>query len=102
MTRRTVLYIGGTGRTGSTMVDQLLGQFDTYFSLLYTVYSIPNMVLPFFGGYFVDKLGAPVCLLAPPACAPRPRGRAPRDCRGSSGVCGAGRGAIRPRGAAEL
>jgi hypothetical protein len=32
MTRHTVLYIGGTGRTGSTMVDQLLGQFDSYFS----------------------------------------------------------------------
>lgn len=27
-----VLYIGGTGRTGSTMVDQLLGQFASYFS----------------------------------------------------------------------
>jgi hypothetical protein len=27
-----VLYIGGTGRTGSTMVDQLLGQFPPYFS----------------------------------------------------------------------
>ena len=28
------------------------------FNLLYTVYSIPNIVLPFFGGYFTDKLGA--------------------------------------------
>ena len=28
------------------------------FNLLYTVYSIPNVVLPFFGGYFVDKLTA--------------------------------------------
>jgi len=27
-----VLYIGGTGRTGSTMLDQLLGQFAGYFS----------------------------------------------------------------------
>ena len=32
MTRRKVLYIGGTGRTGSTMIDQLLGQFGSYFS----------------------------------------------------------------------
>ena len=32
MTRLKVLYIGGTGRTGSTMLDQLLGQFSTYFS----------------------------------------------------------------------
>ena len=36
--------------------------FETDFSLLYTVYSIPNMVLPFFGGFFVDKLGAPLCM----------------------------------------
>ena len=32
MTPLRVLYIGGTGRTGSTMVDQLLGQFAGYFS----------------------------------------------------------------------
>jgi hypothetical protein len=32
MTRLKVLYIGGTGRTGSTMLDQLLGQFARYFS----------------------------------------------------------------------
>ncbi|GMH95609.1 hypothetical protein TrST_g6790 [Triparma strigata] len=37
--------------------------FETYYSLLYTVYSIPNIVLPFFGGFFVDKLGAPICLI---------------------------------------
>ena len=39
------------------------GDFGTYFNLLYTVYSIPNMVLPFFGGYFVDKLGCSICLV---------------------------------------
>ena len=27
------------------------------FSLLYTVYSLPNMILPIFGGIFLDKLG---------------------------------------------
>lgn len=31
--------------------------FNTKFNLLYTVYSVPNTVLPFFGGYFCDKLG---------------------------------------------
>lgn len=25
--------------------------------MLYTVYSIPNMVLPIFGGVFLDKIG---------------------------------------------
>eukprot|EP00520_Triparma_pacifica_P017792 CAMPEP_0118668346 /NCGR_PEP_ID=MMETSP0785-20121206/20294_1 /TAXON_ID=91992 /ORGANISM="Bolidomonas pacifica, Strain CCMP 1866" /LENGTH=588 /DNA_ID=CAMNT_0006562907 /DNA_START=19 /DNA_END=1785 /DNA_ORIENTATION=+ len=37
--------------------------FARDYNLLYTVYSIPNMALPFFGGYFVDKLGAPSCLI---------------------------------------
>ena len=31
-------------------------QFGTYSNLLYTVYSIPNVVLPFLGGFFVDKV----------------------------------------------
>ena len=38
--------------------------FETYFQLLYTLYSIPNVVLPFFGGYFVDKFGTRVCLIS--------------------------------------
>ena len=33
-------------------------QYQTNFNLLYTVYSIPNIVLPFFGGYFTDLWGA--------------------------------------------
>ena len=33
-------------------------QFQTNFNLLYTVYSIPNIVLPFFGGYLVDRFSA--------------------------------------------
>ena len=33
-------------------------QFEYSFNLMYTVYSLPNIVLPFFGGYFVDRLGA--------------------------------------------
>ena len=37
--------------------------FETYFSLLYTVYSVPNIILPFFGGFFTDKFGARVCLV---------------------------------------
>ena len=34
--------------------------FEVFFNLLYTVYSLPNVVLPFFAGYFVDKYGAAV------------------------------------------
>lgn len=48
-----------------TQMDDYMGNqsdFETYFSLLYTVYSVPNIVLPFFGGYFVDKWGVRPCL----------------------------------------
>jgi MFS family permease len=37
--------------------------FETLYSLLYTVYSVPNVFLPFFGGYFVDRLGVCICLI---------------------------------------
>ena len=30
---------------------------STSYSLLYTVYSIPNMVLPILGGIFLDRIG---------------------------------------------
>ena len=33
-------------------------RFEYVFNLMYTVYSLPNIILPFFGGYFVDRLGA--------------------------------------------
>ena len=32
-------------------------RFEVLFNLLYTVYSIPNIVLPFFGGHLVDAFG---------------------------------------------
>jgi MFS family permease len=41
-------------------MDDYMGKpsnFESYFSLLYTLYSIPNVILPFFGGYFVDTWG---------------------------------------------
>jgi len=37
--------------------------FETNFSLLYSVYSIPNVILPFFGGILVDKLGTRCTLI---------------------------------------
>ncbi|ETO21387.1 hypothetical protein RFI_15809 [Reticulomyxa filosa] len=33
------------------------------YNLLYSVYSFPNMVLPLFGGVFVDRFGAGKCLI---------------------------------------
>ncbi|KAL7503420.1 hypothetical protein ACHAWX_000583 [Stephanocyclus meneghinianus] len=35
--------------------------FETKFNLLYTAYSLPNTILPLFGGNTVDKYGAPKC-----------------------------------------
>ena len=32
--------------------------FETYFNLLYTCYSVPNVILPLFGGKIVDQFGA--------------------------------------------
>lgn len=37
--------------------------FETYFNLLYTCYSIPNVILPLFGGQFVDHIGPVSCIL---------------------------------------
>uniref|UniRef100_A0A7S1BCL9 Lysosomal dipeptide transporter MFSD1 n=1 Tax=Corethron hystrix TaxID=216773 RepID=A0A7S1BCL9_9STRA len=36
--------------------------FETYFNLLYTVYSVPNVLLPLLGGYFVDRVGPVYCI----------------------------------------
>jgi MFS family permease len=50
----------------NSQMDDYMGKpedFETLFSLLYTVYSIPNVILPFFGGYFVDRLGVRLCLI---------------------------------------
>ena len=47
------------------MYDQNGGNssnFEVYFNLLYTVYSFPNIILPFIGGQYVDIYGAPFCL----------------------------------------
>ena len=49
-----------------TQIDDYVGDpddYETLYSLLYTVYSVPNVILPFFGGYFVDKMGVRVCLI---------------------------------------
>ena len=49
-----------------TQIKDYMGDpddYETLYSLLYTVYSIPNVFLPFFGGYFVDKWGVRICML---------------------------------------
>lgn len=34
-----------------------MGMNDMQYQLLYSIYSFPNIILPLFGGYFIDKLG---------------------------------------------
>eukprot|EP01038_Epipyxis_sp_PR26KG_P013849 gene13849-18574_t len=36
--------------------------FETNFSLLYSVYSLPNIFLPFFAGDFINRFGIRLCL----------------------------------------
>ena len=38
-------------------------EFEYQFNLLYSAYSLPNVILPFFGGVFVDRYGAENCCL---------------------------------------
>lgn len=40
-----------------TQLRRQFGLDNAQFSLLYTVYSIPNMVLPVLGGVFLDRIG---------------------------------------------
>lgn len=49
-----------------TQIDDYTGNKSDYevnFSLMYTLYSAPNVILPFFGGYLVDRFGVSFCLL---------------------------------------
>lgn len=48
--------------------EKELSNFELYFNLLYTVYSIPNMVLPLLGGVFVDRFGPAQCMVAYAIC----------------------------------
>ncbi|RHZ21561.1 hypothetical protein DYB37_007906 [Aphanomyces astaci] len=41
-------------------------RYEFLYNLLYTLYSIPNIILPFCGGFLVDRLGARVTLLIVP------------------------------------
>jgi len=44
-------------------IEKSFDKTSTEWSLLYTVYSIPNMVLPIFGGIFLDVIGMRIGLI---------------------------------------
>ena len=37
--------------------------FETSFALLYALVAVPNIILPFFGGYLIDRVGVKTCLV---------------------------------------
>ncbi len=38
-------------------IEYGMGMSDVEYQLLYSFYSFPNIILPLFGGYFIDRLG---------------------------------------------
>ena len=48
----------------SDHMNESSSTFETYFNLLYTIYSIPNIFLPIIGGGVIDKYGAWQSLVA--------------------------------------
>lgn len=37
--------------------------FETSYALLYSVYAVPNILLPFCGGYLIDRWGCRTCII---------------------------------------
>ena len=46
-----------------TQLEQQFNIDSTHYSLLYTVYSLPNMILPILGGILLDSMGIRVGLI---------------------------------------
>ena len=53
----TYFAYDAVGALGTQITDGL-GLTSTQFTRLYAIYSLPNMVMPFFGGLFIDRVGA--------------------------------------------
>jgi len=56
-------FSNSTSTSSGTDDDDSADSFTLYFNLLYSVYSWPNVILPFFGGYLSDKLGVRLMLI---------------------------------------
>jgi len=46
----------------STMQEEM-DLSNLKFNMLYSIYSLPNIILPFFGGMLIDKIGVRVSIL---------------------------------------
>lgn len=44
-------------KIGDNKYEYGMGMNDVEYQLLYSMYSFPNIILPLFGGYFIDKIG---------------------------------------------
>jgi len=47
-----------------TSLYQTMNLDDIKFNALYSVYSFPNIILPFFGGYIIDRIGVRIGLIS--------------------------------------
>lgn len=56
-TGNDTVCINGTQISTTNATSSATATFNNDFNLLYSVYSWPNVILPFFGGYISDKLG---------------------------------------------
>ncbi len=56
----------------NTLLARYLGfppaTFDYTFGLLYAIYSFPNIILPFFSGFLIERLGAKLVLVVLSLC----------------------------------
>ena len=51
---------------GSSMSGEKVQPFDVWFNLLYSVYSLPNIILPLICGVLIDRVGlrTSMCVLS--------------------------------------
>jgi MFS family permease len=54
-------FTTGTGANGTGTFTQ--DDFATFFNNMYSFYSLPNMILPLFGGVLIDIIGARVLII---------------------------------------
>lgn len=55
-------YMEGSSSSSDT------SNFEMWFNLLYTVYSLPNIILPLIGGFAVDRFGPTLCMIGYSSC----------------------------------
>jgi MFS family permease len=50
-------FTSGTSELTENELEEISKDFEFKFNLLFSLYSLPNMILPFIGGVAIDKVG---------------------------------------------